>query len=686
MESGRDKIWTIDSFPYEIIRNAPDQKRAPGNQRTRERKVYKDLICAFDIETTYLPDLDQSFMYIWQMQIEDYTIIGRTWDEFIELRRRILEVLDKKEWLVIWVHNLSFEFQYLSDPYIYEFSQKEVFCMDPRKILKAEMMNHFEFRCSYLHTNMKLSEFLEKMKVPDLKQSGDLFDYSKIRYPWTPLSDMEMKYVVNDVKGLVEALHVEMEHDGKNLYNVPRTATGYVREDVKRAMRSFSHMTLKYMQPDLHLLELLMEAYRGGNTHANRYMSDVIIDGPVHSVDLASSYPAVQLTRLFPMSAFREIKDHDPEFIIHLMEDRSQALLMKVAFSYIRLKDERWPVPYLSKSKCRNVYNEVNDNGRIIAADYLETTICDVDLRAILQEFEFDEIIFLEVWASRYGLLPEAMREVTLDYYRRKTALKGIEGQEIFYTKAKNLLNGIYGQSVTKPLRGTIEYMQDLYEEAQEDPEKEMQIYRNKAYQCYQWGVWVSAYGRQQLEKGIRHVFETPGATFIYCDTDSVKYKGDVDWDPINKAQIALCKKYKAYADDSKGKRHYIGVFEKEDDMARFTTLGAKKYAYEDMKGDLHITIAGVPKKKGAEELKRKGGLEALKEGFTFTESGKTEARYHDRDTAVGWYQVDDDPQHKVYIGKSVSIVNTTYTVGLTEEYKRLLTDPAGWRRLFTDR
>ena len=135
MENGRDKIWTIDSFPYEIIRSAPDQKRAPGNQRTRERKVYKDLICAFDIETTYLPNLDQSFMYIWQMQIEDYTIIGRTWDEFIELRRRILEVLDKKEWLVIWVHNLSFEFQYLSDPYIYEFTQKEVFCMDPRKIL-----------------------------------------------------------------------------------------------------------------------------------------------------------------------------------------------------------------------------------------------------------------------------------------------------------------------------------------------------------------------------------------------------------------------------------------------------------------------------------------------------------------------------------------------------------------------
>lgn len=686
MSNAGSDICTIDNFPYDFVRNAPDQKRSRGNQGTRERKVYKDLICAFDIETTYLPDIDQSFMYIWQAQIEEYTIIGRTWDEFIEFRRRLLECLNEKEWLVFWIHNASFEYQYVSDPYIYEFKPNEVFCMDSRKILKFEMMKHFEFRCSYLHTNMKLSEFLEKMGVPDLKQDGDLFDYSKIRYPWTPLTDMEMKYVVNDVKGLVEALHVEMAHDGKNLYNVPRTATGFVREDVKRAMRSFNHNTLLYMQPDLHLLDLLMEAYRGGNVHSNRYMSDVLIDGPVHSVDLASSYPAVQLTRRFPMSAFREITDHDPEWVLHLMEDRNKALLIRCAFSFIRLRDERWPVPYLSKSKCRNVYNPVIDNGRVIASDYLETTLCDVDLRSVLEEYDFDEIIFLEVWASRYGMLPQAMRDVTLDYYRRKTALKGIEGQEIFYTKAKNLLNGIYGQSVTKPLKGSILYEKDEYNEKEEDREKAMATYRRKAYQAYQWGVWVSAYGRQQLEKGIRHVFETPGATFIYCDTDSVKYKGDVNWDPINKEQISLCRQYRAYADDSKGKRHYIGVFEKESDMARFTTLGAKKYAYEDMDGHLHITIAGVPKKKGAEELQRKGGLEALKEGFVFEESGKTEARYHDRDTAVGWYQVDEDPSHKIYIGKSVSIVNTTYRVGLTDDYKRLLSDPSGWRRLFTDR
>lgn len=682
----QEKIISPEDYDIGKIRRAPNQKRHAGNQRTRERKVYKDLICAFDIETTYLKKIDQSFMYVWQMQIGPDTIVGRTWDQFNQFIQRLISALESNEWLVFWVHNLSFEFQFLSDPTIYDFTEKEVFCMDSRKILKCEMFNHIEFRCSYLHTNMSLEEFLKKMGVPDLKQSGEEFNYKKIRYPWTRLSPKEIRYIVNDVKGLVEALEIELKHDQKNLYSTPRTSTGFVREDVKRSMRSFNHNTLRYMQPDLHLLDLLREAFRGGNTHGNRYMSDVLIEGPVHSVDLASSYPAQQLTCMYPMSQFKYVPERDPEYIVHLMEDRSRALLMRVAFSFIRLSDERWPVPYISKSKCRNLYNYTNFNGRIIAAEYLETSITDVDLKIILQEYDFDEIIFLEVWSSRYGYLPQDLREVTLNYFRQKTELKGVPGQEIYYMKAKNKLNSIYGQSVQLPLKPTILYDHDGFREKEEDPETALSTYQKKAYQCYQWGVWITAHARAALEAGIRNVFETPGATFIYCDTDSVKYKGDVSWKNINGLQEKKDRKAGAYAADKNGEVHYIGVWEQEEDMTEFKTLGAKKYAYRTEDGKLHITISGVNKKKGAEELEARGGLEAMEEGFTFRNSGKTEARYHDRDTAYGWYTPDPKrPDRKVFIGKSVSIVDTTYTIGLTEEYKEILSNPSIWKRLFTD-
>ena len=55
---------------------------------------------------------------------------------------------------------------------------------------------------------------------------------------------------------------------------------------------------------------------------------------------------------------------------------------------------------------------------------------------------------------------------------------------------------------------------------------------------------------------------------------------------------------------DIKGKSHTLGLFEKEftsktekDYTYReFKTLGAKKYAYKTMDGDLKITVSGVPK------------------------------------------------------------------------------------------
>ena len=37
-----------------------------GNQGTRKKTRYLDCVCAFDIETTRLQDIDQSVMYIWQ--------------------------------------------------------------------------------------------------------------------------------------------------------------------------------------------------------------------------------------------------------------------------------------------------------------------------------------------------------------------------------------------------------------------------------------------------------------------------------------------------------------------------------------------------------------------------------------------------------------------------------------------
>lgn len=257
--------------------------RPKGNPGMKNARIYKQVICAFDIETSRIqtgehfddmkgcvvPDY-QGFMYIWQFHIEGVgTIIGRTWDEYLRLLQYLQSYCGEREYFVVLVHNLSFEFQYLAG--IYAFTPEEVFCVDPRRILRADMFSHFEYRCSYLHSNMSLAEYTNRWKVKHEKLSGEEFDYSKVRYPWSELSYLELKYCINDVRGLVEAYRAEITFDGDNLYTVPLTSTGYVRRDVKKSMRTFNRSLLARLLPPVEVLEMLFEAFRGGNTHANRF-------------------------------------------------------------------------------------------------------------------------------------------------------------------------------------------------------------------------------------------------------------------------------------------------------------------------------------------------------------------------------------------------------------------------------
>ena len=149
---------TQDQFSSLRFRDIPLQMRKRGNQSTSQKYFYKDVVAAFDIETTYIEEIDNSVMYIWQMQIgKDQTIIGRTWYEFRRLIEKIKDALNDGERLVVYVHNLSFEFQFLSG--IFDFSKDDVFAVDHRKVLKALLDDKIEFRCSYLQTNMSLRAF-----------------------------------------------------------------------------------------------------------------------------------------------------------------------------------------------------------------------------------------------------------------------------------------------------------------------------------------------------------------------------------------------------------------------------------------------------------------------------------------------------------------------------------------------
>lgn len=635
--------------------------------RKKNSKDYRNVICAFDIETSRLTDIEQSFMYIWQFQIgKDLTIVGRYWEEFLEFIGKIRDHLDKDEWLCCYVHNLSFEFQYLRG--IYPFSQEEVFCTDMRKVLKCTMYGCIEFRCSYQLTNMSLDRFLKKYDVENKKLTGQ-FDYSKIRYPWSPIYADELAYCVNDVKGLVQALYKQMETDGDNLQTIVLTSTGYVRRDVKKAMQMFNHKELKEMLPNAEVYRLLREAFRGGDTLSNSWNTAEIIEN-VKSVDITSSYPASMIMNRFPMTKFYQ---EDVSEFSDLYKRGNFAMLFRVAFFDIDVKEEAEGHLYLSRDKCREIRRPTYVNGRILCADYLETTLTDVDMRIIDRIYKYRKKVIGCLYISRYKKLPLCFRNVIINYYKLKTELKGSkEGTDeyYFYMKNKELLNSAYGMTVQDIGKDEIRFTDGEFSVADEPLEDLIERNNKRAFLSYAWGVWTTAWSRARLDAGIRivtHNNKEP-MNFIYSDTDSIKYVGDdVSFDKYNLEVMEEAEMDNAYALDRDGEYHYMGVYEDEGYKLpnRFMTLGAKKYVLEDSDGKLHITIAGVNKRTGGDEL---GKLENFREGFIFTESGGTESIFNDHVNMT--IHVDG---HDLRITDNVVIRNSTYTLGITEEYRRIL-------------
>lgn len=657
-----DSVYTVETFPFELIAQAKHVKRKRGNNGGKSKRDLKDLVCAFDIETSNIPDIEQASMYIWQLQIDELgTIIGRTWDEYQQLMARVCDVLGENESIVFYVHNLSFEFQFLRG--IYPFQPDEVFCMESRKILYCSMFGEkIVYRCSYIHSNMSLAEYTKKMGVEHVKLSGADFDYHETRYPWTPLTDEQIAYCVHDVRGLVEALKKEMEVDGDTLITIPLTSTGYVRRDAKRAMKQVSHTLVPSILPDEKTFILLREAFRGGNTHANRYYAGRIITD-VASADRSSSYPDTQVNCEFPMSRFYYKGEATIKELDRYINVLDKAVVMRVALWGVRLRDPYWGAPYLARDKCRKIIEPTYDNGRILECKYCETTITDVDLRILLDEYDFDNFKAFDVAFARYGKLPRPLVEETINYYRKKTELKNVEGQEIYYMKSKNKLNSIYGMMAQNPAKETKLFKDNEYIKDDKPLAERLKEANRRAFLAYQWGCWVTAWARYRLEEGIR----LAGDQFVYCDTDCVKYVRDIDWRAYNAQRIKDSTANGAYADDPAGERHYMGVYEQEKTDQRFKTLGAKKYAFEQ-DGKTYITVAGVNKRIGGKELERYGGLDAFNEGFIFREAGGMESVYNDE--PYGYVNIEG---HELYVGTNVLLRDSTYSLGITDEYRRIL-------------
>ena len=687
-----------------------------------KRNCYDNTIYTFDIETTsyiilngkqlntqkYLKLSDKqkeeckfySCMYIWQFGVNDTIYYGRTWQEFKLFLER-LEYFGTYAKKIVFVHNLSFEFQFLRN--IVKFD--DVMARKSHKVMRATLQDfNIEFRCSYFMTNLPLKKLPEVYNLDVEKLIGDL-DYSKIRHSKTILTNEEMKYCENDCLVVYEYIKKELE-EYETVKNIPLTSTGHVRRELKEKTTknwNYRNKVRKAINVDGHVYNLLVEAFAGGYTHSNWIYTNEIIKN-VTSFDFTSSYPYVMVTNKFPSTEFKKCNIKRREQMLKCF-----AYILHVKFKNISCK---YYNNFISQNKCLRIKNGKYDNGRIIKAEELEIILTDIDFYFILESYNCEYEI-VESYFSKYNYLPKEYIEFILEKYVIKTQYKGIEEKKLEYNIEKAKFNSLYGMTVTNNIKDIVVFDNDLgwseipmkNDEILHSLEKE----KKQGFLSFAYGVWVTAWARYNL---LTNVIKNDEYC-IYCDTDSMKLKegfnskaiDDYNKKVLEKIKIAskeLEIPFEKFAPkDSNRKKHIIGLFDFDGFYEEFITQGAKKYAvtrYIDNKKItkdtnvikkekekslvLEITVAGVPKI-GAKALK---SLQDFKDDFVFDfkDTNKNLLMYNDEQLNFNLKDYEGNILN-VKDKYGACLVPTTYVLGKSEEYASLLTDESSKRAIFKE-
>lgn len=682
---------------------------------TNRSERYFNVPCSFDIETSSFfhtcgkADPEKvAIMYEWTFGIFGAVIVGRTWEEFTTMLSTLAHelglTLEKR--LICYVHNLGHEFQYFRK----WLNWKKVFSIDTREPIYALTWEGVEFRCSYLLSGYRLELLGEQLQTYNVRKLMGNLDYDKIRHNQTPLTSNEIAYCVNDVKVVMAYIAERIEIDG-NIAKIPLTKTGYVRnycrascfyEEGKRRKESFKRARyaeiMKALQLTVPEYQQLKRAFQGGFTHANPFYSGRTVEN-VTSYDFTSSYPAVMLSEKFPMGKGETV-------VIESKEELEKNLRLYCCvfdIEFFGLESIFFSENYISVSRCRDKQTVDINNGRVVSAKHITTTITEQDFLIIQKMYKWEKIRIYNFRRYKKDYLPTDFVKAILKLYRDKTTLKDVTGKEIQYSASKEMLNACYGMCVTDIIRDLILYIDDWVDKENLPPidyEAEIAKYNNNRgrFLFYPWGVWVTAYARRNLFTAILE-FESD---YLYSDTDSVKVI-NVErhteylraYNERITAQLQTAMKHHGIDPDEiapstiEGVKKPLGVWDFDGHYSRFKTLGAKRYMVEysedsrnkpKNRGKINITVSGLNKQKCVpfllEKAKNNKGrvFELFKDGLYIPPeyTGKLTHTYIDEEKrgTVTDYLGNPAPY---YEKSSVHLMKQEYNLDISEEYATYL-------------
>ena len=687
--------------------------------RKHKGAEYVNVSASFDIEDTSFYDVQGNkacIMYCFVFGINVKVIFGRTWKDFKDVLEALKNAygLSEKRRLPVYVHNFSHEFSFICK----RLNWLDIFATAQRNPIRALCDYGIEFRDSYILSGQGLdgtAKNLHKYKIEKLK--GDL-DYTLLRHTRTILTPKEWHYVENDGLSLMAFVQEEIERNNNNVCSIPMTKTGYVRkymknecyhggqkghgERRKNKTNDFSNyrriMNLLTLTPSEYLEA--KEAFQGGFTHANAFNVGLTFND-VASFDLTSAYPAVMVLNRYPMGKGTLLMDYAPDVIKFTLKNYACVFRIRIWGIKSKYKGDN----FLSYSKCRNPKGVTLDNGRILKADYVETTMTDIDLQIVRASYSMEKIEIFDLWYYPRGYLPRNFIKGVLGLYSDKTTLKGVEGEEVNYHIKKELLNSTYGCSVTSLEQPINKYENGEWTTELPNLEEVIENYNKTSnrFLFYLWGLFTTSHVRLIIAKAI---ITELGDDYLYADTDSVKfinYQNHLAYfERFNariKEKIALSSRFNnlpvsLFQPKTKdGVEKPIGVFDFEGVYKRFKTLGAKRYFVEyqephkmksadgkEIETPYSLTISGVNKTKAIPALIEKAKNEKrdifdfFEIGFEFDREmcGKITHTYCDY--SIMGTMVDYRGVAGKYAEMSfVHLEPTTYKLTTTDEYYEII-------------
>lgn len=643
------KAYSVDEFepPLLIFKDL---------QRNHKIIEYAtDYIC-LDTETSKI-DVATAWVYQWAVCIKQKIFVyGRTPEELIDLLIKLSEFysLTDKRKIVIYVHNLAYDFSYLKLYLLKLDPTLEILAVDNHAVLTVDMIG-FKIICSYKLTNLSLAVLSDKYAKKYIKAVGEI-DYSLIKYQDSELGANDWLYMFSDVASQYDGVKQYLSMNGyKFCADAPFTSTGFVRTDCRKESKTDDTWRLKFdlMRLSLKQYRVCNKAFMGGLCICSYVYSGVTVrtvkdhceyvhDNKTYKIegslgllheDFTSSYPARQVMDTMP-----EGKPMD----YGVVESRSKfnRLIKKyhcvffATFYDLEIK-KGVTAPYIPSSKCMGVKDLYKLNGKVTSAKELTIAITELDFKWIKRQYKAKNFRVFNMICFKKGKIPDWLRSKIMYYFTNKCTLK--DSDPTLYAKSKNLLNGIYGMTATAIIRpdykmelhGTDKHKageifkftvegaeqmtaEELQKAIDEKDEKALNKYYNShnSFMPYQFSLFTTAFARDALMTMIEATGDSDGddddltdvyKNFLYCDTDSVFYIATVK----NKERMAIYKEkciQRALDSGAYVGTKYLGEPTKEPDIRAFRGLHSKCYAMEEFnkktrRYELQVVIAGIPKR-----------------------------------------------------------------------------------------